>query len=76
MIREWLHRHPLTGFLMLLFGISQGGIAIIMLASGFDLSPLQPVEGGLMFLMMLLGPSANGIVCIAMLDGRTGLNAH
>jgi hypothetical protein len=47
-----------------------------MLASGFDLSPLQPVEGGLMFLMLLLGPSASGLVCIAMLDGRTGLNAH
>jgi hypothetical protein len=47
-----------------------------MSASGFDLSPLQPVEGGLMFLMMLLGPSASGIVCIAMLDDRAGLNAH
>jgi hypothetical protein len=36
---------------------------------------MQPVEGGPMFLMMLLGPSASGIVCIAILDGRAGLNA-
>ena len=76
MIREWLHRHPLTGFFALVFGISWGGIAIIMAARGFALSPLQPVEGGLMFLMMLLGPSASGLVCIAMLDSRAGLNAH
>jgi len=75
MISDWLNRHPLSGFVALVFGISWGGIAVIIAARGFDLSPLQPVEGGLMFLMMLLGPSLSGIVCIASLDGRAGLRA-
>jgi membrane protease YdiL (CAAX protease family) len=75
LIRDWLHRHPLIGFLALVFGISWGGIAVIMAARGFDLSALQPVEGGLMFLMMLLGPSLGGIACITLLDGRAGLRA-
>lgn len=60
MIRDWLHRHPLIGFLVLVFGISWGGIAVVT-ARGFNLSPMQAVEGGLMFLMMLLGPSLGGI---------------
>jgi membrane protease YdiL (CAAX protease family) len=75
MIRDWLHRHPLIGFLVLVFGISWSGIEVIVAARGFDLSPMQPVEGGLMFLMMLLGPSLGGIACIALLDGRAGLSA-
>ena len=75
MIREWFLRHPLTGYFALVFGISWGGIAVILAAHGFDLSPMQPVEGGLMFLMLLLGPSVSGFLCIAILDGRAGLNA-
>lgn len=73
MIRDWLHHHPLTGFFALVVCISWGEIAVIMAARGVDLSPLQPVEGGLLFLMMLLGPSLGGIACIALLDGRDGL---
>lgn len=75
MIRGWLLRHQTTGFFALVFGISWGGIAVIRAARGVDLSPLQPVEGGLLFLMMLLGPSLGGIACIALLDGRAGLRA-
>jgi membrane protease YdiL (CAAX protease family) len=75
MIRDWFLRHPLTSYFALVFGISWGGIAIVFAAFGFDLSPLQPVEGGPLFLMMLLGPSVSGIVCIALLDGRAGLSA-
>jgi len=75
MIRDWFLRHPLTGYFALVFGISWGGIAIVFAEFGFDLAPLQPVEGGLMFLMMLLGPSLGGIACIALLDGRAGLHS-
>jgi hypothetical protein len=47
MIQGWLHRYPLSGFFALVFWISWGGIAVITVARGFDLSPLQPFEGGL-----------------------------
>lgn len=68
-------RHPLTVFFALAFGISWGGIAIIMAGRGFDLSPLQAPEGALLFLVMLLGPAIGGLVCIALADGRAGLQA-
>lgn len=78
-LRSWiansLQRHPLAWFFALAFGISWGGILVIAAARGFDLSPLQPVEGGLIFLMMLLGPSLSGLICTALTDGRAGLRA-
>jgi len=78
-MRSWiansLQRHPLGWFFALAFGISWGGILVIAAARGFDLSPLQPVEGGLIFLMMLLGPSVSGLICTALTDGRAGLRA-
>ena len=78
-LRSWiatsLPRHPLAWFFALAFGISWGGILVISAARGFDLSPLQPVEGGLIFLMMLLGPSLSGLICTALTDGRAGLRA-
>jgi uncharacterized protein len=78
-LRSWiahsLQRHPLAWFFGLAFGISWGGILIIAAARGFDLSPLQPVEGGLIFLMMLLGPSLSGLICTALTDGHAGLRA-
>lgn len=78
-LRSWiatsLQRHPLAWFFALAFGISWGGILVIVAARGVDLSPLQPVEGGLIFLMMLLGPSLSGLICTALTDGRAGLRA-
>ncbi len=75
MIRNSLQRHPLLVFYALAFGISWGPILIITARRGFDLSPLQGVEGGLMFLAMLLGPSVSGLACTALFDGRGGLRA-
>jgi membrane protease YdiL (CAAX protease family) len=74
MIGQWLQRHPLPGFFALAFGISWGGILIVIASRGFDLSALQPLEGGLIFLMMLLGPSVSGLTCTALLKGGTGLH--
>ncbi len=62
-------------FFALAFGISWGGILVIMAARGFDLSPLQPAEGGPIFLMMLLGPSLSGLICMALTGGRAGMRA-
>jgi uncharacterized protein len=75
MIRDSLQRHPLLVFFALAFGISWGAILTIMASRGFDLSPLQSVEGGLLFLAMLLGPSISGLACTALLNGRSGLRA-
>ena len=76
-LRSWiatsLPRHPLAWFFALAFGISWGGILVIVAARGSGLSPLQPVEGGLIFLMMLLGPSLSGLIGTALTDGRPGL---
>jgi len=39
----WLRRNPLLGYLVLTFGISWGGILIVLIATGFNLStPQQP----------------------------------
>jgi uncharacterized protein len=75
MIRNSLQRHPLLVFFALAFAISWGAILTIMASRGFDLSLLQGVEGGLMFLAMLLGPSVSGLTCTALFDGRSGLRA-
>ncbi len=75
MIRNSLQRHPLLVFFALAFAISWGPILTIMAGRGFDLSPLQGGEGGLLFLAMLLGPSVSGLACTALLEGRLGLRA-
>ena len=74
MKQSWLQRHPLQGLFILAFGVSWGLILVIMASRGFDLRPLQAVEGGLLFFAMLLGPSVSGVVCTALLDGHTGLS--
>jgi len=73
MSRNWLAGNPLFGFFALAFGISWGGILLILAVTGFAMSALQPVEGGLIFLAMLLGPSVSGLVFTAGLEGRAGL---
>lgn len=69
----WLRRHPLSGYFALTYGISWGGILILFIAGGLDLAALQPLDMGLMFVLMLLGPSTSGLALTALLDGRAGL---
>jgi membrane protease YdiL (CAAX protease family) len=71
---SWLRRHPLFGYFALCFGISWGGILIVIAATGFRLATLQPLEMGLIFMLMLLGPSASGLILTAALNGRAGLH--
>lgn len=75
MIQNSLQRHALLLFFALAFGISWPPILMIMASKGFNLSPLQGLEGGWLFLAMLLGPSVSGLVCTALLDGRAGFRA-
>ena len=70
----WLRRRPLFGYFALAYGISWGGILILLIAMGFELAaPLQPLNTGLIFLLMLLGPSTSGLALTALLDGHAGL---
>lgn len=69
----WLRRHPLLGYGALCFAISWGGILVILTATRFDLSTLQPLEGGLLFACMLLGPSLSALVMTLVAEGRAGL---
>ena len=75
MIGGWVRHHPPLGFFTLAFCISWGSIVVIFGFNGFDVSPLQPGEGGLLFLAMLVGPSVSGLVCTALVDGTAGLRA-
>lgn len=72
-LTAWLGRYPLSGYFALAFGISWGGIAIVLGATGFDLVEMRPVDTGLIFLSMLLGPSTSGLTLTALLDGREGI---
>lgn len=72
-ITPWLRRHPLIGYFALAFGISWGGILVVMAVAGFNLSPMQPAEAGFIFAAMALGPSLSGVIVTALLEGRRGL---
>jgi uncharacterized protein len=73
MISNGIRRHPLLGYFVLAFAVSWGGILVVLANRHFDLSPLQPLEGGLIFLAMLLGPSVSGLLCLATGDGTAGI---
>lgn len=66
-------RHPLIAYFALAYGISWGAILVVLAATGFDLANLRPLDTGLIFVLMLLGPSASGVTLTACLDGRAGL---
>jgi uncharacterized protein len=73
MIRNLLQRHQLSGFFIFAFSISWCGILVILVGNGFDLSPMQPLESGLIFLAMIMGPTISGLMLIALLEGHVGL---
>ena len=70
----------MCGYFVLAFGVSWGGILLILVATGFDLAPMGPWEmgpwetGGVAALM-LLGPSLAGLVMTVLVDGCAGLRA-
>ena len=70
----WVRRYPLRSCLALAFGISWGGILIVMGSTDFNLIELRPLDTGLILASMLLGPSVAGLTMTAMLDGRPGLH--
>ena len=72
-LKSWLTRRPLLYYFSLTLAISWAGIFIIFAVRGFDLSPMQPLEGVLIFLAMLSGPSLSGLLFTTFCDGYEGL---
>ena len=72
-LRSWFQRLPLLGYFGLSYGISWGGILVVLAFTGFDLDTLRPLDTGLIFIVMLLGPSTAGLAMTTLLDGRRGL---
>ena len=72
-LRSRFERSPLLGYFGLTYGISWGGILLVLAFTGLDLSQLRPLDTGLIFTAMLLGPSTAGLAITALLDGRRGL---
>ena len=68
-----LRRHPLSGYFALAYGVSWSGILIIFATTGFNIAELRPLDTGLIFMSMLLGPSATGLALTALLEGREGM---
>lgn len=69
-IRRW----PLRWYFGLAFGVSWGGILIILGTHGFRFSALGTTrEYALIFAAMALGPSTSGLMLTALLGGHAGL---
>ena len=69
----WPLRHPLLAYFGLTYLISWGGIALVHDVTDFDLVNLRPLDTGLIFVSMLLGPSVSGLAMTARLQGRARL---
>ena len=72
-VELWLRRHPSLGYFALVYGVSWGGVLIVLSSTGFDLVKLRPLDTSVIFVAMLLGPSTGGLALTAVLEGRVGL---
>jgi hypothetical protein len=70
---HWLRRQPLLGYFAVAYGISWGGILVVISFTVFNLTKLRPLDTGLIFVAMLLGSSTAGLASTALMDGRLGL---
>jgi membrane protease YdiL (CAAX protease family) len=69
----WLRRHPLVAYFALAYGITWGGIVLVLASKGFDLATPRPWDKTVIAVLMLLGPCTSGLTLTAWLDGRAGL---
>ena len=61
MLVHWLRRHPLLGYFVMAYGFSWSGILVVLSFTAFNLTKLRPLDTGLIFIAMLLGPSSAGV---------------
>jgi uncharacterized protein len=73
MTMPFLRRHTLLVFFVLAYGISWSGILLLLASQGFGPATPRPADLGVVFALMLLGPSVSGLALTAWLEGRAGL---
>lgn len=71
--KQFIQKHPLTGFFVLAYGITWGSILAFLASKGFRTDAFTLSDGVIIFLMMALGPSTSSIVLNVWLNGRQGL---
>jgi membrane protease YdiL (CAAX protease family) len=73
-VRAFAQRHPVLNYYALVFGISWGGILVLVVPGGI---PGEPEDVARLFPLTLAalfaGPSVAGVVMTALVSGRTGL---
>lgn len=52
-------RHPLLSYFVLAYGITWGGVVLLLASRGFELGALPLGDKGLVIALMPLGPSAS-----------------
>jgi membrane protease YdiL (CAAX protease family) len=67
-----LTEHPLLAYFGLAYGITWGGIFLLLIAIGFRFEAVGLPEFGLIFLAMAAGPSTAGLVLTRLVDGQAG----
>jgi len=72
-MKTFLQRHDISIYFFLAYLIPWGGSLLLAAQKGFQVGELRATELGLMFLLMLLGPSLASLTLTALLDGRAGL---
>lgn len=73
-IRSLFGRYQLAAYFVLAYGITWGGILVLLASRGFRITPIQTSDVMIMFAMMALGPSTGGLVMTGVLEGREGLS--
>jgi uncharacterized protein len=66
-------RHALQWYFLLAYGITWGGILLLLASQAFDLATLQPEHKSLVVALMLVGPCVSGLALTAGFEGRAGL---
>lgn len=71
--RSFVQRHPLATFFVIALAVSWAALVALVGPAGIP-GTTREVEqlGGLIGVPMLLGPTAAGLACIALVDGRAG----
>jgi membrane protease YdiL (CAAX protease family) len=74
-LKTVLRQHPLAAYFLLAYGLPWACILALLASKGFRLAAVQPSDGVVMFLFLILGPSLTSLGLSALLDGRAGLRA-